>query len=99
MDGWNAHEIMQRLNQGGFKHAQELVDTLMLGCLEKFYMALLTIAHIPYRDSICHDWDDKGIIYFPPSRLQSCCGEQWCTEVRQGRIMIMTFVVSVPKRD
>jgi hypothetical protein len=34
--------------------------------LEKVCKALLTIAFIPYRDPICHDWDYEGVIYFSP---------------------------------
>ena len=56
---------MQRLNWGGFKHAQELVYAFMLGSLEEICEALLAMAFIPYQDSVYHDRDYEGVVHFP----------------------------------
>jgi hypothetical protein len=66
MDGRDAHEVVQRLDRGGFKYAQELAYALILGCLEKICEALLAGTLIPYRDPICHDWDHEGVIDLSP---------------------------------
>ena len=39
---------------------------LMLGSLEEVCEALLAITLIPYWDSVCHDRDHEGVVYFPP---------------------------------